>query len=154
MKKLFLYIGLFFGLFFFQNCSQKIIPFSAEVNFLNKDAQGTIEVISFGYGSDFESAIIDAEKNAFKVLLFRGIPGTELNVPLINNELEAKTKNKEYFNNFFEEGYYKTFIMTSNVSSDLIKLKGSKKLSVNLKINYNSLRKNMEQNNIIKKFGF
>ena len=42
-------------------------------------------------------AVMDAEKNAFKVLLFRGVPGTELNIPLIENESEVTSRYKKYF---------------------------------------------------------
>jgi len=136
------------------NCSPKLQPYSAEVNFLYKEAQGTIAVKSTGYGKNQTDAVSDAQKNAFKVILFKGLPGTELNVPLIENENEAKSKKAEYFKKFFDEGNYKTFMMSSTESSNLIKVKGGKKISVDVKINYNSLRKDLEQNQVIRKFGF
>lgn len=136
------------------SCSPKLIPYSAEVNFLYKEAQGTIAVKSTGYGNNQTDAVSDAQKNAFKVILFKGLPGTELNVPLIENEVEAKSKKAEYFKKFFDEGNYKTFMMSSTESSNLIKVKGGKKISVDVKINYNSLRKDLEQNQVIRKFGF
>jgi hypothetical protein len=129
-------------------------PYSGEVNFLYKDAQGTITVKSTGYGKNQSDAVIDAQKNAFKVLLFKGIPGTELNVPLIENENDAISKHAAYFKKFFDEGNYKTFMMSSTESSNLIKMKGTKKITVDVKINYNSLRKDLEQNQLIRKFGF
>jgi len=135
-----------------QGCSPKI--YSAEVNFLYKEAQGTIAVKSTGYGKNQYDAVIDAQKNAFKVLLFKGLPGTELNVPLIENENDAKSKHADYFKKFFDDGNYKIFMMSSTESSNLIKLQGAKKISVDVKINYNSLRKDLEQNQLIRKFGF
>ena len=136
------------------SCSPKIAPYSGEVNFLYKEAQGTIAVKSTGYGKNQNEAVLDAQKNAFKILIFKGIPGTELNVPLIENENDAKSKNAAYFKKFFDEGNYKTFMMSSTESSNLIKLKGTKKITVDVKINYNSLRKDLEQNQLIRKFGF
>jgi hypothetical protein len=136
------------------SCSPKLQPYSAEVNFLSKEAQGTIAVKSTGYGKNQTEAVEDAQKNAFKVLLFKGLPGTELNIPLIENENDAKSKNSEYFNKFFEQGNYKTFMMSSTESSNLIKMKGTKKITVDVKINYNSLRKDLEQNQLIRKFGY
>jgi hypothetical protein len=97
---------------------------------------------------------LDAQKTAFKVIMFKGIPGTELNIPLIENESEARSKNGEYFKNFFDGGNFKSYMMSSNESSNLIKIKGTNKISVNVKINYNSLRKDLEQNRIIRKFGY
>ena len=136
------------------SCSPKLHSYSAEVNFLYKEEQGTIAVKSTGYGKNQSEAVADAQVNAFKVLLFNGLPGTELNVPLIENEFEAKSKNSNYFKKFFEERNYKTFIMSSTESSNLIKMKGTKKITVDVKINYNSLQKDLEQNQLIRKFGY
>jgi hypothetical protein len=97
---------------------------------------------------------MDAEKNAFKVLLFRGVPGTELNIPLIENESEVTSRYKKYFDDLFVNGKYKTFLMSSTESSNLMKVKGTKKINVDVKINYNSLRKDLEQNQVIRRFGY
>jgi len=148
--KLFIIISIL-GLY---SCSPKIQPYSGEVNFLYKEAQGTIAVKSTGYGKNQSEAVTDSQLNAFKVILFKGIPGTELNVPLIENENDAKSKNNAYFKKLFDEANYKTFMMSSTESSNLIKVKGGKKISVDVKINYNSLRKDLEQNQVIRKFGF
>lgn len=136
------------------SCSPKLQPYPAEVNFLYKEAKGTIAVKSIGYGKNQTDAVTDAQKNAFNVILFKGLPGTELNVPLIENESEAKSKHASYLKNFFDNANYKSFMMSSTESSNLIKLKGNNKISVDVKINYNSLRKNLEQNQVIRKFGY
>lgn len=144
----------FIALIVFCSCSPKIQTYTSEVNFLYKEAQGTIAVKSTGYGKNQSDAVMDAQKNAFKVILFKGLPGTELNVPLIENENDAKLKHAAYFKKFFDEGNYKTFMMSSTESSNLIKIKGTKKINVDLKINYNSLRKDLEQQQVIRKFGY
>lgn len=146
-----LYFILILGLY---SCSPKLQPNTSEVNFIYKDAQGTIAVKSTGYGKNRTETVSDAQKNAFKLILFRGLPGTELNVPLIDNENDVKSKHAEYFKNFFDYGYYKTFMMSSIENSNLIKVKGGSKISIDVKINYNSLRKDLEGNGIIRKFGF
>lgn len=148
--KLFFIIGII-GL---HSCSPKLQPYPAEVNFLYKEANGTIVVKSIGYGKNQRDAVSDAQKNAFSVILFKGLPGTELNVPLVENESVAKSKHASYFKNLFEDAYYKSFMMSSTESSNLIKIKGNKKISVDVKINFNSLRKNLEQNQLIRRFGF
>ena len=136
------------------SCSPKLSTYSSEVNFVHKERTGIIALKSIGYGKTFANAVTDAQKNAFKVLLFRGIPGTDLSTPLIANEQEANLKNKAYFNTFFEQGKYKTFMMSSTESSTLTNVKGGKRIYVDVKINYQSLRKDLEQNQIIRKFGF
>lgn len=151
MKYLLFLVAIFtLGL---HSCSPKF-PYSGEVNFLYKDAQGTIGLKSTGFGRNHFEAVMDAEKNAFKVLLFRGVPGTELNIPLIENESEVTSRNKKYFDDLFDNGKYKTFLMSSNPSSNLMKVKGTKKINVDVKINYNSLRKDLEQNQLIRRFGY
>jgi hypothetical protein len=137
-------------------CSPKIFSqsYSSQVTFSNKDEVGTMTVKSQGFGRKENAAITDAQKNAFNTLLFRGIPGTEFSVPLIDNENEARSNNMEYFTKFFEEGYYHNFIMSSTLSEAPVKVKGGKLYSVEIKINYNSLKTELEQNNIVRKFGF
>ena len=149
--KLFLFLIVIIG---FYNCSPKLETYTAEVNFISREAQGTIVLKSTGYGKNHAEAVTDAQINAFKVILFKGIPGTELNIPLIENEKNVTSQHSEYFKNFFDGGLYKTFMMSSTESSNLIKMKGTKKINVDLKINYNSLRKDLEQNQLIRKFGF
>jgi hypothetical protein len=139
------------------SCSPKIIP-SAEVNYLGKGQQGTINVSSIGYGKkmgDIEEVKKNAEINAFNTLLFRGIPGTDLqNAMLGTNESEIKSKNSDYFKSFFNNNRYRTFIMSSNPTSSLFKEKGYNKITIVMKINIYSLRKDLEQNGVIRKFGF
>ncbi len=135
-------------------CSRKTIP-TAEVNFLS-GSDGTITMRAIGIGANQEDAIIDAEKNAFNVLFFRGLPESEQKIALIGtNEAEEKGKHKDYFDIFYKDKRYKTFVMSSIPTSDLIKHKGGKKsISVDVKINLVALRKDLEQFNVIRKFGY
>ena len=128
--------------------------YSGEVSFISKEEQGTILVKSTGYGKNRNDAILDAQKNAFQILLFKGLPGTELNVPLVENENNARSKNPEYFKKLLDECSYKAFMMSSTESSNLIKIRGAKKITMDLKVNYNSFRKDLEQNQVIRKFGY
>jgi hypothetical protein len=152
--KIILGIILITGLY---SCSSKIQPYSSysgEVNFLFKEEQGTMVVESTGYGKYQSEAAIDAQISAIKVLLFKGLPGTELNVPLIENENDAKSKHNDYFQNLFQQGSYMKFIMSSTESTNPIKKGGNKTITLDIKINYNSLRIDLEQNQIIRKFGY
>lgn len=135
-------------------CSMKTLP-TAEVNYLS-GKEGTITMRAIGIGSNQEEAIIDAENNVFNVIFFRGLPESEQKIALIGtNEREEKEKNKDYFNKFYKDKRYKTFVMSSIPTSDLTKHKGGKKsIAVDIKINLVALRKDLEQNNIIRNFGF
>jgi hypothetical protein len=136
------------------SCSYKTLP-TSEVNYLS-GGDGTIAMRAIGIGVNNEDAINDAEKNVFDVLLFRGLPKSEQKVPLIGtNEAEEKNKHKDYFNKFYSEKRYKTFVMSSIPTNDITKQKGGKKsIATDIKINLVALRKDLEQNNIIRKFGF
>lgn len=128
---------------------------TAKVNYISGN-DGTITMKAIGIGSTQDDAIVDAEKNAFNVLLFRGLPESEQKIALIGtNEIEEKDNNKDYFEVFYNEKRYKTFLMSSIPTSDLIKYKnGEKCISVDVKINTIALRADLENNNIIRKFGF
>lgn len=150
------YLIICLSIFGLQECSPKIYQhsYSAQVVFLNKDEEGTINLNSMGFGKDENAAIIDAQINAFNTILFKGIPSTDLSVPLIENENDAKSKHNEYFTKLFGQGFYQTFLMTSTLHEAPAKVKGGKLCSVDLKINFKALRIDLEQNNIIRKFGF
>jgi len=153
-KKLHLIYFILFVLISF-NCSRKILlPTSAEVNYIS-GKEGTVTVRAIGIGNNEGEAITNAIYNAFDVLLFRGLPESEQKVALIGtNENEERNKQKTYFDQFYS-GRYKSFVMSSIPSSNLINYTGGKKgIAVDIKINLVALRKDLEQNNIIRAFGF
>ena len=143
-----------FLLFAILSCSKKTLP-SSEVNFLSGN-NGTISMRAIGNGQQEQEMINDAERNAFNVILFRGIPESEQKTALVGtNEAQELAKNKQYFDKFYSQMRYKTFVMSSIPVSSLSKQKGrGKSLAVDIKINLVALRKDLEQNNIIRQFGF
>ncbi|MCB0512712.1 MAG: hypothetical protein KDC72_09195, partial [Bacteroidetes bacterium] len=76
-------------------------------------------------------------------------------IPLIgSNEKEEKEKHKDYFNKFYANKRYKTFVMSSVPASSLTKVKSEKMLSVDVKVNLSALRSDLETFGIIRKFGY
>jgi hypothetical protein len=132
----------------------KLASYKSEVITVNKVTQGVFVLTSNGYHKKASEAIIEAEKNAFNVILFRGLPGTDLAVPLIANENDARSKSKEYFERFFEKGGYRNFIMSKGESSSSKKVKGGFQSSVTIQVNVTALRQDLEQNAVIRKFGY
>ena len=137
------------------SCTPKIKPSSAKVSYLNS-IDGSINMYTIGIGKNKLSAINDAEKNAFEVLFFRGLPESQQKVPLIGaNENEAKQKHPIYFDKFFSGLRYKTFLMGSIPAPNTSSIKGNfKSIAVEVKINISALRIDLEQYNIIRKFGY
>lgn len=144
-----------FAIIFLFSCSNKSIPSSAKVNYLTS-RDGTITMRAIGTGENQQAAITDAEKNAFEVLFFRGLPESEQKIALIGtNEIEEKQKHQTYFDKFYKDQRYKTFLMSSIPTANATNIKGgSKSIAVDVKINVTALRKDLEQNNVIRKFGY
>ena len=129
--------------------------YTHQVSYLSSESQ-TLSLRSTGFGSTQLKAVEDAEIAAMKTLLFRGIPESQQKDALISlNESDALKKNHAYFNDFFEKGRYKTFIISSVPVTDMTKYKGAvQQITVDVKINLYALRKDLEQSNIIRTFGY
>lgn len=127
---------------------------TASVNYLSGDAN-TLTLRCVGYGNTKITILEDAEKNAVSTLLFRGIPDSQQKNPLVSiSEIEAIKTHKKYFNDFFEKGRYKTFVMSSIPVGDITKYHGTtKQQTLDIKLNLRALRTDLEQNGVIRKFG-
>lgn len=136
------------------NCGRKTFA-TSEVNYVSGN-EGTIVMRSIGVGANQQEAITIAEKRAINVILFRGLPESTQKTALIGtNESQEISKQKDYFDRFYNQLRYKTFIMSSIPVSDLQRQNGGgKSLAVDVKVNLVALRKDLEQSNVIRKFGF
>ncbi|MEO1261449.1 MAG: hypothetical protein AAFZ15_21780 [Bacteroidota bacterium] len=115
-------------------------------------AEGVITVISEANAQNKRAAVAFAERNAVENLLFKGIPSSNQEKPIIPNEPEALQKNTAYFSNLIDSTGYQKFIMHSeplNFSSD----QGTMHVKQKIKFDLNALRSDLEQNKIIRKFG-
>ncbi|MDR2564065.1 MAG: hypothetical protein LBC98_09025 [Prevotellaceae bacterium] len=116
------------------------------------EREGTITLRSEGVDDTEEKSQIAAEQNAFNTLLFRGIPGSSQKVPLIDfDETGIKSRYHSYFNEFFgKQRRYRTFVTQSQIAGE-----ASKRLvTVEITINLRALRSDLEQNGILRKFGY
>lgn len=150
--------------------STKVAYFpTSEVTY--NDYNGDIlNVRVLGYGTNQQEAIEDAQIRALETLLFRGIPNSSISKPLVGyNETNLKQRNGNYFSEFYGGKRYLTFISESNfiaaenqqVIATKIKKKKTEKgmvkaivAAVDVLINVKPLRKDLEQNNVIRKFGY
>jgi len=147
------YIFISFVVMILLNSCRTIFP-SAQVNFISGSEQ-TITVRAVGVGINEENAIQNAEQKVFDVLFFRGLPESTQKTPLIgSNEIDEKEKHKEYFNKFYDNKRYKTFIMSSILTSSTRKNKKGKVVSVDVKVNLSALRGDIESFGVIRKFGY
>ena len=137
------------------SCSSKTPNFyETEVSLLRKTDYGIISLKSVGYGNGKNSATEDAQKKAFFALLYRGIPNSDYSYPLIENEVTFKNNFPNFNETFFKSAIYKSFIISNTESSNLIITSKGNKLFLDVTINYEALRRYLEQNSIIRQFGY
>ena len=127
---------------------------NAQISFLSEQ-NGTITVRTEGTNKKVDNAISDAEKYVFYTIFYQGIPGSSLKSGLIDiPEAEAEQKYKDYFDLFYKERYIR-FITIATQNGNIVKEKHKKKnVTIDLTININALKKDLEDNQVIRKFGF
>lgn len=117
------------------------------VGCVNRSNISNIQLISY----DESSITVDAdatqpEYGAIYHLLFRGLPNSNQTVPIIStSEEQTKQQFPTYFKNFIDNKRYQTFITSSTKNSN-----GSRRIVINTK----ALKQDLEQNSIIRKFGY
>lgn len=135
--------------------SQKPGEYDGYVRYDGSPSNGTISLISTGFGKTRAKSSADAAAHAFYTLLFRGIPGSQYELPVISNENEKK--NDPAVKKLLSEGY-SSFVTENIFKSEDSKTKrkdGAKgKMTVHkITINCDALRKHLEDNGVIRKFG-
>lgn len=126
--------------------------YSGTVNHVAKETDGVYTLNAFGTGKNKEEAVANAKENVISVLLFQGIPGTDISAPLITDKAKALNEHARYFKNMFGERTYERFIMSTYLLGD--PKKNKKQAEVEIKINVAALRADLEQNGVTRKFGY
>lgn len=136
--------------------AKKILPSqdNAYVNLVS-EGKGTVTVRCMGYGNDPAVAQQDAEMRTVRALLFTGLPNASKYGALVEGGDEAG-EHAEYFKALIEGRKYKKVISSAVSKGVLAKVKGEKLKSMpfDITVNYAALRRDLEVNNVIRKFGF
>ena len=134
-------------------CSKKIIPFerTGEVNAVSHE-NSIVVVNSQGRGESKGKAVYHAERNAFENLLFKGVPNTNQESPMISNESTAMDKHQRMLNKLLIDQGYVKYIMDSFTGSTS-KSNGVVLVEQVVKIDLRALRNQLEADGIAKKFG-
>ena len=107
-----------------------------------------------GYGNTERNAELDACRYAIEQILFRGIPDSEQHTPLIStNEQEVRTRNSDYFKELFDKGRYASFVSSAPIIESGVK-RGTHWVVCDVTVNLRALRSDLENNKIIRKFGY
>jgi hypothetical protein len=132
-------------------------PTANQIRFVSEESTGMVKVHSTGLGSTLPEMEQDAQIKAFETLFYVGLPtaSTETyRVPLVANkaEMQGSAAVKKFFNN----REYAQFVTLVD-RLDFLKQRaseGGRVLNYNIVINYTALRRYLEQNEIIRKFGY
>lgn len=124
---------------------------SAAVNFIQQE-KGILTVSSTQTAENVGKAIYFAEMNALENILYRGIPGSMQREPLISNEKEANQKHFNFLNQLLEGEDYHSF-MTASLLDERTGNRGKFTVTQWVSFDIEALRKHLEKNGIIRKFG-
>lgn len=132
--------------------------YNYEIQCLGVGNDGTKAVKVWSYGKNVKTAIYKIKMDAVAAAIFRGIPagGGAAQTPAILTDINAHEKNADFFDEFFKaDGPYLQFVNLSDestpIGSNKIKMKGGYKVGMMVSINYDELRKYLEQKGIAKK---
>jgi len=128
-----------------------------EVKFIRTAVEGNILFKIYSYGKNEDASIENAKRNAIKAVLFTGIPGSDLQKPLITTPGAIET-HKDYFNVFFKKGgKYLQYVALSTDGSidsdDRLRVGKMTKIGVAVLVQKAALRKEMEDAGIIRSLG-
>jgi hypothetical protein len=135
------------------SCTPKMYP-TSEVQYIASKG-GTINLSSYGYASKQRDAYTNAEKEIFKVIIYKGLPETIIEYPMVKDKQILGGHQKAFLNDFFKRGIYKDYIISTTVIEEFNRHKPSrsKRLRLELKINLRGMQRRFEKEGVIKKFG-
>lgn len=129
--------------------------YNYEVQFLKTGVEGTELFKVYTYCKKERDCFEEAKAAAIKAIIFKGIPGSGLQRPMIS-EVGAEDKYRDFFKEFFKEnGKYLNYVSISNDGSileeDRLKVGKKLKIGVIISVQKANLRRELEAAGIIKK---
>lgn len=114
----------------------------------------------WSYSKDINVARLQATKNAIHGIIFKGAPGNTNKrvapVLALVTSFETREKFKSFFDSFFADGGdYRMYAVTTDISDSVVKIdKRMYKVGVVVNIQYDALRKMLEERGIVKKLSY
>jgi len=121
------------------------------VEFVEGD-KSTLTVNAHGYAKDMGNAVIFAERNALENILFKGIPNSNQENPMIANESDAYRNSKKALDDLILKGGYQRFMIESYNQNNRKSGRGINVRQI-IKFDMQALRKHLEDEKIVRKFG-
>jgi hypothetical protein len=129
---------------------------NGNVKYIGSYSKGVITVIADGYGKKKPAAFDNAIQTTFRQLLTRGIADSFQYKPMLGDKPnEVMLKRKACFDAFFAEKAYSSFLINQGAGKFSRKTKKKNaNLTVRLEINVSSFRAYLEEQGVVRKFGF
>jgi hypothetical protein len=128
----------------------------AQIISVGKD--GTKMIKAWATAKTPELAFMYAKRNAVSAAIFKGFPagGGSGRVDAIVRDNDADTKHKAFFDEFFKpDGKWAQYVTSKNVGmpsgNDRLKVGKSYKIGASVAVEFDALRKYLEDNNIARK---
>ncbi|HLF63480.1 MAG TPA: hypothetical protein VI603_07000 [Saprospiraceae bacterium] len=102
-------------------------------------------------GSSLSDATFYAEVKSFENLLYKGVPDSNQEIPLISSDKRTESTDA-YFVEFFNDGIYRQFVTASDVRSHRVS-DNNHFINQRITIDITAFRKHLEDQQIIRKFG-
>ena len=141
------------------HCSDPLISraqFSGLVKYIEAPQKGTVTVESTGFGAKRADSDLNAAATAIYTLLFRGLPGSIYDLPMIPDE--TAKKDDPVIKDLLKGGY------GSFVTADVLQHSETRKKKADggkgiltihyITFNYEALRRYLEEHAVIKRFGY
>lgn len=122
----------------------EVVTLSHERSLIN--VQSSTRAASYGIAVEY------AERQAFENILFKGIPNSNQEVPLLASENKAWSENAATMQELIIDRGYLHYITSSN-TADHVKNGGVSFIKQNIAIDLAALRKYLESEKAVKKFG-
>jgi hypothetical protein len=142
------------------SCTKKSINYSQSFDYARSgkviflgNSKGLVTVSSEQTAESLSKAISFAEVNALENLLFKGVSSSPQENPMISDEVLAQKESPMVLKGLIFENGYKVFLTESQI---LQSFKDKGEVTVVQKVTFDipALRKFLEKNEVIKKFGF
>lgn len=130
---------------------------TAETTFVESTGDGIVTIKAIGYGTDFGLAHADATQRAFETIMLRGLPHfTALSRPMIESENSLNSSHPNFMQNFFDNDSHSQFIIEQGETYIIEEFKKPKGVRIGntFTINYAGLRRYLEKEGVIRKFGY
>jgi hypothetical protein len=150
MKNLIIYVLL---ILCFSQCNRRVTQPSL-ITALPASDEHTAIIRAAGYGKNLYDISLDAEQRAFRAILFTGLPGGINQKPMVSDDRKTESKNTSFYNEFFQQKRYQDYVISNTPASEMIRVKGDKRMMCDISINLAGLRSYLEKNQVIRKFGY